>query len=291
MNESNIITLENYEVKSTTEAINKLTVKYTDYTAADNQGSVTVDSLAAMQPSSLTDTVEVVQTSREYWGASTAELAAKLATRDINIISLPLSKITIIVNRKAYKLKPGDRFVFEWPSLGISSITMRVTVIDVGGVDNNVLRVDAMADVFSFGDAIVTTSPATQWSDPSLKPPNDIPSNYVEAWELSFLEGVNRVPAFDSSKAYVSHTCLNPSRYYTGYRYLDTDSIVASYTDRGSLAFASGYSVDLAVALDLEFSSTVVTTTAVSTVLRATIGGDAAVLGRLPFAICAVVLG
>ncbi len=284
LDESNILSLENYEIKSTPENINKLTVNYTNYDNPDNIGSVTVDSLASIRTRSastvsIAEQSEIKETSRDYWGITEPELALKVATRDLMMLSIPLSKVTLLINRTMQHLVPGDTFVFSWDALGITSLTMRVLSVDIGSSDNSVMRIDAIADVFSFGDAVVTEAPYTEWTDPSTAPPQNIDVALITELETSYVEAYNKVDAFDNSKCYTSHSCIRPNIYYVSYMLLDKLDTDATYTNNGTHPFADTYSVIVDAPIIEEATTTITTAESISTVITTLLTQSPKVLG------------
>jgi len=209
---SNAVSLESYDVKSTTELINTITVKYTDPVTGKDQ-SLTMSDISAVQRLG----GEIVTMEKEYFGVSKGSLANRIAMRDLRAAILPLATAIILVNRTQFKLHPGSVFVFNWPPLGFENVVMRVASVDIGSTDDSKIRVTATMDVFAFGGAIVAEPPDSGgWTDP-IQDPADI-TEFIATeptyWQAltsygsdfgvvdldtdSFLQIIARKPAFTS---------------------------------------------------------------------------------------------
>lgn len=184
LDEASIISLENFETKATSETINTVTVKFTNRTN-DSEDSVTVSDLAH-----ITSSGRVINATKNFYGFTKASVASKVASRELLQLSVPLSKITVIVNRTQYGLEPGDTFVFNWSKLGITNHIMRVTAIDLGTLENNVIRIDATTDIFGFDQTIVSPPPVSSWIDPAT---DAIELTDIRVEELSYYQAVREV--------------------------------------------------------------------------------------------------
>lgn len=111
-----------------------------------------------------------------YQGVTSYALAQRLATRDLAVLSYPLVKVGFKAGRKAGRLKPGSRFKFRWPALGIQDMVCVVLGIDYGTLDDNLISIEAVQDVFSLGDGLYNSGGQTGWVPPSRQPL--LPTNY-----------------------------------------------------------------------------------------------------------------
>lgn len=135
--------IESYQRVSWGETINEVVVQYTDRYSAKTV-AITVQDLANMQIQG-----NIVSRTNRYKGVTNADLAYKIAQRDLQTFSTPLSKAKIIANRYAWNLNPGDPFVLSWDKLGINKMVFRVGEIDKGTLTEGKITISAVEDVFA----------------------------------------------------------------------------------------------------------------------------------------------
>lgn len=100
-----------------------------------------------------------------YPGVSNETLARQLARRDLQVLTQPLLRFTGTTDRIAHTLAPGALFVFSWPEEGIEAVTMRVTTVKAGTLENGSIALECVEDKFAAADALFTTN-TTAWTDP-----------------------------------------------------------------------------------------------------------------------------
>ncbi len=126
----------------------------------------------------------VVSTSKNYYGIRNADLATRLALRDLTQVSEPFLALNIEANRSAWTLVPGDMCKVRYPEHGIGEAYMRVGTVDYGKPGASVVKAALVEDIFSFGTSIfvpvgeslppvIPTPPTIPDPDPPLPP--DIP--------------------------------------------------------------------------------------------------------------------
>lgn len=113
---------------------------------------------------------QFVSVDNVYQGVTNYELAQRLATRDLRTLSYPTVKVAFKTNRTAYGLKPTSRFRFTWKPLGIENMVMIVIGIDYGTLDDNIISIDAVQDVYSLGSGLYTRGGSSGWVPPSRNP-------------------------------------------------------------------------------------------------------------------------
>lgn len=96
--------------------------------------------------------------------------ANEIAARQLSLLSVPLYKCKITVNRKASVLRPGDVFVFNWKPFNISNIVMRVASIDYGDLTEGSIVIDCVQDKFATQTVIFANPNPTAWTPISTTP-------------------------------------------------------------------------------------------------------------------------
>ncbi len=83
-----------------------------------------------------------------FVGCCTPELAGTLASRELGVVSRPVVKATVVVNRSLYQLRPGDVTTFTWPPLGIDHMIMRIADVNRGTLRDGKITLRLIRDVF-----------------------------------------------------------------------------------------------------------------------------------------------
>lgn len=157
--ESSIIRFDDYD-PGTWRNLNQVWVKYNDRTLgyndatalAQNEASAVIQDVAseAGQPAGRVRSVVV-----EYPGCCTPQLAKQLAQRDLNLLSQPLAKATIIVNRTAHAVRPGDLIRVTFGSYYMTQVVFRILNVDLGLRDKGEIKLDVIQDLY-VSDAVST---------------------------------------------------------------------------------------------------------------------------------------
>lgn len=161
---SNILKMEEFTRPSWGEITNQVTVVYRDG-VTDKDTSVTVQDIAAVQLNG-----GVVATTVNYPGISRADLANKVAMRELRQLSTPLAKCTFVANRAAASLSIGDVIKLSWPPYGIDQMVMRVARIAYGELANGAVRVECAQDIFGLPQSVYSAPPPTGWTEPTSLP-------------------------------------------------------------------------------------------------------------------------
>jgi hypothetical protein len=232
--ESNIVELVNFGRSALDETVNEVRVTYHDQ-SEDKDLTAYAPDLGNwdMQGDSISVT-------KRYDCCPTADLAGKLAYRDMRVLSYPLAKVTLRLNRQAYAMKPGDLFNFSWSRLGISQMVMRAAKIGYGTLESGTITVDAVEDIFTLSSSVYSNS-GSLWTDPRT-PPTD--PTYVHIEEANYLQRMQLGASSDciplacvarpSAGAYDYQLWISPSG--NPYEYQGA----GLFTPRGVLAAAVG---------------------------------------------------
>ena len=205
--ESNILTLDRYERPDLEQAVNEVTVSYDDVNTGAT-GSITVHNLA-----NITAQGGTVTQGRNYPGLPTADLAMRVALRDLKAVSTPLAKAQITVNREGYATLPGDVIRLSWPKLGLVGLVMRVLDVRYGTAGSGKVSMQLAQDVFGLPATAYTAQQATGWTDPQNAPQAVVSRLVDEAtyWELVRQLGADAAAALDPDVGYVIAAAVRPS--------------------------------------------------------------------------------
>lgn len=182
LNESNVGSISNYEIRTAAEQVNHVTVTYWNKeTGKDATTSVHDPARIAMHG--------VVNKSITYDGFTNEKNAYRAAERDLKALSSPLKVATFdnVDPDIVESLQPGAAFKWYWNAHGVDGAVMRVSSIDYGDAKNKSARIEAIEDVFS--TPMNSVAPyVPPYVDPGMLPPQDNPT--VRVIELDYFDAV-----------------------------------------------------------------------------------------------------
>ena len=111
-----------------------------------------------------------VMTTLDFKMISNETIAQMVVGRERRTCAYPLAALQLVVNRRAWNLRPGSAFKFSYPPMDIQGLICRVANIRYGRLGDGRITVEAAEDVFASIPATYTPPPASQWSDPVVDP-------------------------------------------------------------------------------------------------------------------------
>lgn len=184
LNPSNVSQVQDFTRVQFGELVNSITVSYWDSIIRD-VSTLTVTDIALASTQGAT-----INTSVKYDGFTNANIASRVAQRDLKALSTPLISCTVYANTDAANLNIGDCFKLSWPDYDIEEVIMRVATIGYGDGKSNRVRLTCTQDVFAMPDiAYIAPTP------PEGVPTNDPPVPVLQrlAFELPYLEAVQQL--------------------------------------------------------------------------------------------------
>jgi hypothetical protein len=220
--ESNIVAVKSFSRTSWSETMNETRVTFTDRGAKYAQGTAIVQNMANINAQG-----RLRSQTLSFPGCCTAELAVKLASRELAQLCVPLFRAQFEMNREAVALRPGDPFIWAWDDYNIVQVVMRVQKIDTGSLDDGRIIIDAVQDIFGASD-VIFAAPESTLTDPLDRDPVAIETG-MKLWQ--------EIPYFIMSKqtiiasplpvdsAWTLGLARSPAANQVGYTmYVDTDS-------------------------------------------------------------------
>lgn len=144
--------LEPVTAAGRSKLVNKLRVVFENRSKDYESDSVTADNGANAFGQSA-----VIPDAIEFPGIKTAVLARPVASRELAARSIPLAKVRAIVDRRAYRVTPGDRVVLNYPKFNISGMVMIVARATPGASNSNDMALDLIQDFHYTHRFIVST--------------------------------------------------------------------------------------------------------------------------------------
>ncbi len=232
LDENSIERITDFQRTAPGDLVNSVTVVYWDANTGKNN-SVTVQDIALTAQQQA-----VVGTTLQYPGFTRGDIATRVASRELTALSTPLASATIYANRKAASLNIGDVFVLSWPRYGITRMVMRVANIELGSLDKNAVKIQAVEDVFALPQAVYAPPPPSAWENPVTAPTPCPHHSVVEApyWELVQRMGETEAAAVPPTSGHVVATGTRPSGSATNAR-LYTNPTNTAWEDAGAVDF------------------------------------------------------
>lgn len=172
-NETNISSFVSFERPAFAELVNEITIKYRV------QGDFEDSSLTAHDLASIQAQEGIVSQTSSFPGIDDSDIAARVGQRELKQLSTPLARIRIIVNREGWDINPGDVIKISWGAYGIISIAFRVSSVDYGTLENGLIGIDAVEDVFGLPANTYLKPISSDWAEP-IQPPVAAPSTLVK---------------------------------------------------------------------------------------------------------------
>jgi len=168
--------LSSFQRKLWAETINELTVTWTNPDSEEEE-SVTAQDLGNMAIQ------EIVTQTKSFKGVRNADLAMRLAQRDLRVASAPLMSCRATVNRSAWAVVPGDVVKVTWPEHGMTNVVMRVGEVDYGKSNDSAVKLSLTEDIFALDVGQYNTPPPTAWVPTDTVP---APMDYSQVTTLPY---------------------------------------------------------------------------------------------------------
>ncbi|QQQ00962.1 phage tail protein [Lysobacter enzymogenes] len=162
--ESGLLAIEEDEGGAQDGAVNQVIVTWYDPTL-DEERQIRVQDLAGIQA-----TGGVASTTTEYRGLPTAELAARVGTRDLSIACSALKRFKVRLDRRGGVLAPGSVFCIRDPFREIGTLVLRAGTFDDGKLAEGAILVAAVQDVFGLPATSYVQPQPPVWTPPDRNP-------------------------------------------------------------------------------------------------------------------------
>lgn len=143
-------------------------IEVKDYTKTNWEGSMNEIALAYSEPTRFYDNEivtatdlgnayiqgKVVPRSIVYYGITDASVALNVAYRELKLVSLPLTRVTLVCDRSVSQWQVGDLFIWSDPDYGVDQIVMRVGKVERGDLYNQTMTLYCSQDIYSIDESI-----------------------------------------------------------------------------------------------------------------------------------------
>lgn len=212
-------TLDDYQSVGWGETVNEVTVRYSQRWTGKAQ-SITVQDIANMQIQGQT-----ISQTQDFLGITNGDLAARVAKMQLQVVSTPLNKIDITINRAGFSLLQGDVFQFSWAKKGIVKGFYRIGDITKGRVGDGKITVKAVLDVFSLPANTYVNPERIGWSTPDVQAVEAYNLKFLEQsyWDVVYSQGGATASSGDDGSSYLMGLAARPAKGMSTFEfYLDT---------------------------------------------------------------------
>jgi hypothetical protein len=165
--ENGLLSVEEDENASPTTAFNEIIVKYVDPNNRGQDASTRAQNLGAFHTSKSAATTPVT-----YVGIPTAELANRVAVRDLKSQAAGLRRFKLTFDRRAWRIEPGMPFRISAPDRDVNEMVVRAGNINPGsqGSNKGLITIGVVEDVFGLPAASYVAAPTSDYTAPSTTP-------------------------------------------------------------------------------------------------------------------------
>lgn len=228
--DSGLLSIENDETSSATLAPSQLYVEFTDAITGDTRRARAVNpAIAHVQGGPSTETVS-------FPGLPVGELAARVAQREMRIKASNLRRYKVKLDRRAAGIGPADPFRIRALARGIEEVVVRAGKIEDGALDNGIITITAVQDVFGLPATSFVAVPPSGYVPPDRTP-------YAPAlrgvMEVPYREIAGQIDAanlalVDVTAAWFSTLAARPSNLSLSYTLTTRPGTSGSFTERGT---------------------------------------------------------
>lgn len=177
-----IKSLTNFKKQALSELVNEVVITYRDI-------DLNLDTTLAFQDSALVQRMGgIVSKSSKYTGVVGAEVANKVARRDLNVLSTSLISCTVVCNKTGEALSVGDVFKISYPDYDIDGLIVRVSGISYGNGRKDDVKIQCTQDVFGLEDDQFYIEGGIGWVEPSSDAKPIIAQSVIEIPYFSLVD-------------------------------------------------------------------------------------------------------
>lgn len=228
-----LLSIEEAETSSQEDIINEVIVTWKD-PIKDQERQVRVHNLASLQASDGGKN----SSKTDYAGAPVPELAARLAQRDLKANATSLKRFKVTLDRRAWRIKPGDVFRVAAPDKDVYNVVLRAGKVNSGTNTDGKITVEAVLDVFGLPASSFLAQPPSEWQPPSRVP---VPADRLMVREATYRDlvlsmGPGDLQTVTDDSGAIATLVAKPTDLSQGYN-LATQAAGEEFVQRGSGTF------------------------------------------------------
>lgn len=211
--DSGLLSITEDDNSATAGAANEVIIKWRN--PIDNSNRQKRErSLAAIQAAGQQLSVTI-----EYPGIPTAELAGRVAVRDLRARSIGLKRFKVQLDRRGRNIKPGAPFRIRSLSRGIEVMVVRAGRFEDGTLADGKITITAVQDVFGLPATSMTPPQPGGWVPPDTAP---APVAIRRLTEVTWRDLVQTIDAanlnlVDQTTAFIAALAIKPTALSLGF--------------------------------------------------------------------------
>lgn len=164
--DANIKTIEDNESVGYGELTGRVAVAYTDYLTGKTATTAFVTNPTTIRAQAGIANPVVIS----YPGIRNPALAARVRDRELRKRSQPLKAFTVLLDRSDVVVERGDVRKISSTRYGYSDVIVRVVAVNRGRLQDRMMRVRVIEDVFGLSTSSYTTPVESTWVEPETTP-------------------------------------------------------------------------------------------------------------------------
>lgn len=229
---SGLLGLDDDDATAASGAANEVIIKWFD--PVDNKARQSRErSIAAIQSDGAIHSVTI-----DFPGIPTADLAGRVAARELAQRASGLKQFKVRLDRRAYRLEPGALFRISDPRRGLDNIVLRAGRVEAGTLTDATITISAVQDMFGMPATAMSAPEPGLWSRPDTLPRKVELRRIVErTWrDLAREQGEADLATIDPGASYIASIGVRPTPSSLSY-HLVTRVGTAGFAEQDSDSF------------------------------------------------------
>lgn len=249
-----LVSIEDEQATSSDEVFNEMIG--TGHSPLDDEDfQVKVHNLAARQSAGAPN-----PQAKEYPQIPTRELMARVLQRDLRESATGLKKMTVTLDRRGYKIRPGMPFRISDPRRGIANLVLRASndIKDMSYKDGRI-EVKCMADVWGMPASSFVAAVESSWAPPAQTALPATAQRLIEAnyRDLLLKQDASVLRELDATDSLIGTLALSPNSTMYEYELATRAAGEAAFDDDTSGSFTGAATlVDAITPLQTTFAIT-----------------------------------
>lgn len=162
---------------------------------------------------------QVLSETKSYIGLPTAELAGRVAVRELRMASSGLKRFKVRLDRRGYRIEPGQPFRIRSLKRGIAELVVRAGRIEDGKLDDSTITITALQDVFGLPVTSITSVQPSGWTPADPTPQAATVRRLTErTWrEIAQTTDPANLELIDATACYLQALAVKPTSLSMGY--------------------------------------------------------------------------
>lgn len=211
--DSGLLGIDEDENAAASGSANEMVIKWHD--PIKDQGRQWRErNLAAIQADGQT-----LSTTLDYPGLPTAELAGRVAVRELRQRSSSLKRFKVRLDRRGYRIEPGQPFRIRSLKRGIESLVVRAGRIEDGTLADSAITIAAVQDVFGLPATSISSVQPSGWVAPDPTPQAATVRRLTErTWrDMAQTTDAANLALIDPTASYLAALAVKPSSLSLGF--------------------------------------------------------------------------